>query len=71
MLLTMATGLTTMITTMMVTTDDNCPKGAAVAVLETEPAAVAEAAEAAEVAAVATARADKNQQRAAKQRRRR
>jgi hypothetical protein len=45
-------------------------RGAAVAVLETEPTTAAEAAEVAEVAAVATARADNNQQRAAKQWRR-
>ena len=46
-------------------------RGAAVAVLETEPAAAAEAAEVAEAAAVATARADNNQQRAAKRGRQR
>ncbi len=54
-----------------VVVDNGDGRGAAVGVLETEPAAAAEAAEVAEAAAVATARADNNQQRAAKLQRRR
>jgi hypothetical protein len=57
------------ITTRTVTNDNDRRMGASAAVLETELAVVAEVeevAEAAEVAAVAAARADDNQQRAAK-----